>query len=392
MYLYEGFPWDAPPTRIHTLRATGVGQFGETLAHLGDVNRDGYSDLVVGTFEGNRASVFLGGGTGLAATPTVLGGGDALERFGSGVAGVGDVNGDGFDDLAVAARSADGGPPLARVFLGGAGGIATDAAATLTTQGLTSLDVTVSAAGDVNGDGFADVALGVHGATGNAGVVHVFYGGAAGLAETPAATLVGADPVGYFGLRVAPAGDVNGDGYADLFVGAPAATDGAGKVVVFHGGAQGLRVGATLPGPPRAQLGDWIAAGADLDGDGFPELIASAPGTSGGAGSVMVFRGGAGGVARDPWVTRDAIDGVDSGYGQALLASDVDFDGRVDLVVSSSNAGSNHGRVYIYRGGPEGLAVTPVPLSGTDGAQAVFGWALARVWRTQRHVDAFYAL
>jgi hypothetical protein len=395
VYLYEGVTEGSTLSLVTTRRGTGTMNFGQSLAHAGDVNRDGYADLLVGTLEGNRASLYLGGQGALAATPTVLQGGDALARFGVGVAGVGDVNGDGFDDIAVAARSADGAPGLARVFHGGGEGITLEPAVTLTTRGATSLDVTVASAGDVNGDGFADVALGVDGASGGAGVVHVFHGGASGLEDAPAVTLAGADLLGSFGSRLAPAGDVNGDGYGDLFVAAPEAMDQRGRVSVFYGGPRGLSAVAatTLLGrAARARLGYGVASGADLDGDGFTDLITSEPGYPANLGSVLVFRGGAEGIARTPWRTRDGVEGADSAFGFMLLPVDLNFDGRVDLVVTAVGAGSNHGRAHVYLGEPGDLARTPLPVSGLDGAQAVFGWAIAGLWAPRPRVDAFCSL
>src|ERR1019366_4409093 len=95
---------------------------------------------------------------------------------------------------------------------------------------------TVAFAGDINGDGYDDVIVGGDGTLTGAGRAYVYLGGASGLAASPATTLVGPDPTSRFGASVAGAGDINGDGYADVIVGAP----GVQRAYVFLGGAAGL--------------------------------------------------------------------------------------------------------------------------------------------------------
>jgi len=384
VYLWEA-PYENHVAAGAVIRRGSAGsEFGVSLAEAGDVNGDGYSDLVVGAQLANRASLFLGGAGGLAVAPTQRDGGDAHERFGEAVAGVGDVNGDGLDDVAVAARSAEGASARALVFHGDADGVAREASAALFPGADVALYLTVGAAGDVNGDGFADVVLGAPTVQGTAGAAYVFHGGPDGLPPAPSVTLPGVDLAGLFGNRLAAAGDVNGDGYGDLFVTAAGAAGRRGRVYVFHGGPGGLDAVAavTLDGPaPGSGLGAAVARGADLDNDGFADLVVSASGFPVNLGSVRVHRGGPSGVAREPWLTRDGLDGADAGHGHMLLTGDYDRDGRADLVVTAVGASSNTGRAYLYLGAAGGFAERPIPITGPDGVQAVFGWALARARR-----------
>ena len=190
------------------------------------------------------------------------------------------MNGDGYDDLIIGAPRADpngkGGAGETHVVYGGASAPGTDGVLELPaldgTNGftLTGIDradwsgFSVSSAGDVNGDGYDDLIIGARFADLNgerfAGESYVVYGGASapgtgGVFELSALdgangfTLTGVDPGDQSGRAVSSAGDVNGDGYDDLFIGAPLAEPhgerGAGEAYVVYGGATGTE--STVP-------------------------------------------------------------------------------------------------------------------------------------------------
>jgi len=397
VYLYTGGV--ESPTAMPSSRRTGPSgsEFGTSVANVGDVNRDGYVDLAVGAQGADRVYVYLGRADGLSSAATVIDGGKDVTRFGHEVSGAGDVNGDGFDDLVVGARSTGEPLGLAQVFLGGADGIATTPAFTLTAQGDASQDVSAVGAGDLNGDGFEDIALGADTAAGSAGRVHVFHGGPAGLTATASRSLDGTDALGQFGVALARGGDVNGDGYGDLIVGAPYATvrrasaqdaavrdlPQAGKVFVFHGDSAGVgpRAATTLEGTfANGALGRFVSAGADIDGDGYADLLVNAHNDPEYAGSIRAHRGGPNGVNRAVFLQRNGVDGVDTGYGHVTsIAGDLNRDGYIDLVVTATGVTHNTGRVYVYFGEPGGtVRMIPVLITGPGGPQGVFGWSLAR--------------
>ena len=119
---------------------------------------------------------------------------------------------------------------------------------------------------DYNGDGLADVAVGQPGPA--SGVVAVFYGTAAGVSASPDVLMTGGD---QFGRAVATVGDVNGDGYVDLAV---ASGGDPGTVNVYDGGAAGPTLGnALLPGPVTSGFGATMAAAGDVNGDGYGDLV-----------------------------------------------------------------------------------------------------------------------
>ncbi|MCI5097169.1 MAG: hypothetical protein MRY77_12715 [Rhodobacteraceae bacterium] len=282
--------------------ASGDGS-GRFVASAGDVNGDGFDDVIVGAwgaapngaFLAGESYVVFGSGDGFAASLSLsdlngqngfrLEGIDANHRSGVAVAPAGDVNGDGFDDVIVGAYPATsngtgrGGESYV-VFGSGAGFPASMSLADLNgqngfhlfgtdTAGL--LGWSVSSAGDVNGDGLADLIVGIvlavpHGGQ-IAGQSYVVFGSDAGFPPTLSLSdlnglngyrLDGIDPYDQSGISVASAGDVNGDGYDDLVVGANGADpDGmrdAGESYVIFGAATGFRQ-ASVAGTDGA---DWL--------------------------------------------------------------------------------------------------------------------------------------
>ena len=176
----------------------------------------------------------------LATTPaTTLTGGAVNNYFGITVATAGDVNGDGYADVVVGAQGYSSSIGRAYVYLGTASGLPTAAATTLTGEAASNLfGGSVAPAGDVNGDGYADVVVGAKGYSTSTGRVYVYLGSATGLATPAATTLTGEAASDEFGGSVAPAGDVNGDGYADLVVGARRYSSSTGRAYVYLGSAK----------------------------------------------------------------------------------------------------------------------------------------------------------
>ncbi len=232
--------------------------YGASIASAGDVDGDGFGDLVVGapyaTLSGHvrvgTVSVYLGSASGLIASPSniITVNGDTIEAFGASVAGAGDVNGDGYDDIIVGAplaiREGRVNTGVVRVYLGSASGISS--APSSTYEGTSPDDrfgASVAGAGDVNGDGYDDVIVGAwfasRGARSVAGEVRLFFGGALGLSRDASHVFEGATSDVGLGIAVAGAGDVNCDGFSDVVVGAsrssPGGRERAGEARIYHG-------------------------------------------------------------------------------------------------------------------------------------------------------------
>lgn len=282
--------------------------FGFSVAAAGDVNRDGYGDVVVGTFldlgsiDPAPLHVHLGGPNGLSDAPSSISTSSSLS-LGTSVAGACDVNGDGYQDV-IAGASTD----EAFVFLGGPEGLSETQDNHLTGTGSFGLDV--ACAGDVNGDGYADALVGAP----EDGEAHLFLGSAEGLSE-PQATLSGA---GQFGLAVSSAGDINGDGYSDIAVG------GNGSVEVFLGGPTGVgSVPNSVLVGASPYFGDAISA-SDTNGDKLSDILVTQVGLKNNGedvwtGSIYVFLGSNFGVSSEPAVTLISPEG-DEGYGFSIAS------------------------------------------------------------------------
>jgi hypothetical protein len=285
----------------------------ESIAGAGDVNGDGFADVLVGSPLSSSVQVYFGSSSGIAATPALVLRGASEDRFGYSAASAGDVNGDGFADIVVGSPT----PPTNRgrvsVFHGSATGIAVSAARVLEGAEGDGTGYTMAGAGDVNGDGFADIIVGAHLATvrglGTAGTTSVYHGSAAGIAGTPSRVLelAGAEVNDLFGMAVAGAGDINGDGFSDIVVGAPAAGT-QGRCAVHLGSSGGIssvaqRILEGEAADTYGNLGSRVAAG-DLNADGYSDVIVSSPSASLGSminvGRVNVYFGRPEGVRMTP--------------------------------------------------------------------------------------------
>jgi len=365
-FVYRGGPSGVATEPLTTLTGpAGSWYFGLSVATAGDVNGDGYADVLVGARidwdTSGQALLYLGGASGLA-TPAAatLTGEDQGSYFGESVAPAGDVNGDGYADVVVGAYGYGSLTGRAYVYLGGAGGLATTAATTLT--GAASGDrfgVSVAAAGDVNGDGYADVVVGAPGYSSSTGRAHVYLGGASGLATTPVTTLTGAAAGDKFGVSVATAGDVNGDGYADLVVGAMGYGSFTGRAYVYLGGASGLATTAatTQTGEANSLFGYSVATAGDVNGDGYADVVVGASSYDNGKGRAYVFLGAASGLATPAATTLAGLGTAFESFGSSVAtAGDVNGDGYADVVFASVGFSDNTGQGYVFLGGPFGLA------------------------------------
>jgi hypothetical protein len=310
-----------------------------------DLNADGLFDVVVGG--SGAAWLFSGARSGLPTRPTTqIPTPAGATQFGNAVAGIGDVNGDGFGDIAIAAF----GSSNVYIYFGAATTLAPSPSRTLTPPGgSATFGISVSGAGDVNGDGYADLLVGASGSS----TAYVYYGSAIGIGSTPATTLV-AGPTGSMGGRsVASAGDVNGDGVGDVIVGSPAANEA--RVFLGRAGA-GLDPSApiVLSGPASSSFGRWVAGAGDGNGDGFADVLVSAPGGN----TAFVYLGSSSGPSPTGVPLVGPSGSTTFGNG-ADLVPDADGDGFDEVVVGAS--GNNV--ALVWRGNAT-MAAMPTTLSG----------------------------
>ena len=368
--------------------------FGAVLGTAGDVNGDGYDDVIVGarrydSYRG-RAYVYLGSPTGLRATAvwsnTGEGGGD---HYGWSVGTAGDVNGDGYDDLIVGAYGYDSERGRTYVYHGSVTGPNPDADWVATgekTYDMLGRDV--GTAGDVNGDGYSDVIIGApydpwSGPDSDPGKAYVYHGSATGLEAGAAWAAAGENPEDYFGSAVGSAGDVNGDGYADVIVGAQYNDEGgesAGKAYVYYGGASGpasTSAGWTATGEDSDhQLGIAVGAAGDVNGDGYDDVIVGALGYDQERGKAYVYHGSATGLLIGSADWSATGEGGWHYFGFAAgTAGDVNDDGYADVIIGAYGRDSKRGKTYVYHGSSTGLSPGWADWTATGEAQEDrFGW------------------
>jgi hypothetical protein len=333
------------------------------VARLGDVNGDGYDDAVFEGLNGDRADLYLGGKSGFVTTrawslPYV-------RVFG----GVGDVNHDGLNDVLISNRVDDVGH--LRIFPGTPDGLGAEPIWHIDSQtGPIPGWSSAALAGDVNGDGFADLIVGDGSCHVTGGRLYLFLGTAQGLSTTPSQYRKEAYPCSGLGLRVAAPGDVNGDGYADVL--AARQEDAESLLYVYFGEPAGLRAEPWI-GHLNYDDGDpfytsSIAGLGDASGDGFADFAAGAwyyLNSTWDRGRALAYMGSSGTMrTTESWRVYESNydnNDVDGTFGGALAAAgDVNGDGLGDLVVGDtgydSKAGFDDGAAYVYFGGGDAPA------------------------------------
>ena len=428
----------------------GGDQSGRSVSGAGDINGDEVADLIIGAFTANPNGggsgesyvVFGGALTGSTGTVElssldgsdgfVINGIDGVDYSGVSVGGAGDINGDGVADLIIGANRADPNGNIdageSYVIFGGAGTGSTgavelsslDGTDGFVINGIDGVDYSgfsVSGAGDINGDEVAYLIIGAYLADPNgdlyAGESYVVFGGA-GTGSTGALELSsldgndgfvinGIDEFDFSGISVSGAGDINGDGVADLIIGAdfavPNGNDYAGESYVVFGGAfvggTGTLELSSLDGSDGFvingidggdQSGHSVSGAGDINGDEVADLIIGAyladPNGNLYAGESYVVFGGSGvggagtvelsGLDGSDGFVINGIDELDSSGISVSGAGDINADEVADLILGAfaadPNGNVNAGESYVIFGGAGVGSTGAVELSSLDGS------------------------
>ncbi len=334
------------------------------------------------------------------------------DEAGYSVAWAGDVNNDGFDDLLIGAPFAVNdstgdvdagkayvvfgkgtpftGPVNLASIAAGVGGFAIRGEQTLDQAG-----TTVAAAGDLNGDGFADIVVGATSGDGpgdvrpQAGAAYVVYGKAGtaavnltNIAAGSGGFVIHGASAGDLASRGIAAGDLNGDGVSDLLIGAPQA-DGAGAGYVVYGSLSGYPAqvdlldigngigGFKLPGATSGYSGGVRVAVGDVNGDNIADMLIASPG--GGRATLVL---GSASLANDPLPLANAgitftgttIQGAGDAGTDVAIVGDVNGDGIQDYAITAPTASSGAGQAWVIYGTRAGLPST-ISLAGLDASQ-----------------------
>ncbi len=367
MYHIKRFPWLVVSLAVIALATIGArvvhaqcstyavfegegaeDRFGKSVNGAGDVDGDGYADVIVGAWANENGGADAGAAYVYSGQTTALiyawyGEAD-LDNFGWSVAGVGDVNSDGRDDVIVGARNA-GGTGKAYLYSG------MDGSLLHTFVGALADDVfgwSVAKAGDVNGDLIPDIIIGApcEIALTNPGSAYVY----SGADYSQLHVFTGESAGDAFGSEVSGAGDVNLDGRADVIVGARFNDAGgmdAGRAYVYSG-LDGSSIHVFTGASAGNGFGFSVSGGVDLNEDTYPDLIVSAN-DAGNVGAVHTFSGQTGALLYT--LVGEAIDDE---FGRSVAGvGDLSNDGVPDVVVGAKfndAGGNNAGRAYIYSG------------------------------------------
>ena len=432
----------------------GGTNFGSSIKPAGDVNGDGFEDVIIGAYYENvnaGAAYILFGKSGGFSPPPNLDDLKATDGFvirgvnggipgpadyaGTAVSGAGDVNGDGFDDILVATArySATANGSAGYVVFGKANNTevnlsSIDAGASdslgfrLTGFGSTPDFNAANAAatgGDLNGDGFDDIVFGGPrtnvGASYGVGAAYVVFGKENGFANLNISDLNGtngfrftdsqavgdASNQAYIGSSVSIGGDINGDGFDDLIVGAPKFDYGAynGRVFVVFGrtsfsatvevnslnGTTGFTATGVLN--EKAATGAAVSSGGDINGDGIDDFVVGAPGSDdythvtgrvyvvfgktniGSSGSLNLTQ-----IAGSSGFILNGAANYDVAGTSVDITGDINGDGFNDVVIGaptisseSTAPGANNGQAYVVFGRSNVSTTAPSNLSSLNG-------------------------
>lgn len=378
-FIYHGSITGINTTAAAMVESNQIGaELGVSVASAGDVNGDGYSDVIVGAYlydNGQGAAfVYHGSATGVNTTAAAIVDENQADAWiGYSVAGAGDVNGDGYSDVIVGAYQYDNGESdegAAFVYHGSASGISTTAAIILESNQANALfGYSVGDAGDINGDGYSDVIVGAYfydnGET-DEGAAFVYLGSTAGITSITAKMIESNQADAWLAYSVGGAGDVNGDGYGDVIVGVQFYDNGQGNegaAFVYHGSATGINIipASVLESNQRnASMGNSVASAGDVNGDGYSDVIVGAYFYDNGQvdeGAAFIYQGSATGVNT---IATDTIDNnqFNAQMGVSVAsAGDVNGDGYSDVIVGDyryDNGETDEGAAFTYHGSATG--------------------------------------
>lgn len=376
VFAFHGGPGGLRTIPARIIASTQKGSyFGSSLASAGDINGDGYDDILIGAKNYNNlyssegaAFVYYGSPSGLSPTPAwSFYGGQKSAQLGASVSAAGDINRDGYADVVVGApwyKDTYDREGAAFIFFGSESGLST-APDVIFTGGKTNAQFgySVAGAGDTNCGSYAGLIVGAPYYSNQpeaVGAVFLYTGSETGLVLTR--TILGAGPFSgvLFGAAVSSAGDVNNDGCDDVLVGAPNYSgnhDREGAALVYLGSRDGLittPVWMASGGQASSGFGAAVAPAGCVNDDPFPDILVGAylyRDDQPAEGRVFLYAGGPSGPSTSPSWTADG-NKAETKFAFSLgPAGDVNGDGFIDIIVGApayKSSNYTNGRAFVY--------------------------------------------
>lgn len=366
--------------------AAGGDYYGFSVASAGDVNADGFDDIIIGApfndaagTDAGRAYIYFGGLVTDFTADVIINGFAVNGKLGYSVSPAGDVNNDGYDDVIIGSTGMNSNTGAAFIYFGAS---LMNNVYDIAMYGGTSGELfgySVASAGDINGDGYSDVICGAYAYSGYQGRVWAFYGGAA-MDNVFDIQFASGDPGSGFGISVSGAGDVNSDGFSDIVIGEVLGPSSYGKVFVYFGGLSPDNLpDVTMTGiTPADYFGCSVSSAGDVNGDGFDDVIAGAFYYNSSAGAAYLFYGGAS-MNNTADVTYFGVAGSDFFGAMVSGAGDVNGDGFKDVIAGARQndaGGNNAGCAYIFYGGTVSNNVPDAVFNGSV-SNDQFGFSVA---------------
>lgn len=357
--------------------------FGQSVSSAGDVNNDGYDDIIIGAYGYNsrqgRAYIYFGSSDLSNTTPLIFTGEATGNNFGYSVSSAGNVNGDDYDDVIIGAYGFNVSRGKAYIYFGDA---SMDATADFTVTGIgisNNLGRSVACAGLVNADAYSDIIIGANGVNTNKGAAYLFYGsltiGGNVTSANAALTFSGESSNNHFGRSVSSAGDFNNNGYDDIIIGAWGYSSSRGRAYIYYGGPAIDNIAdITMTGEASNNyFGASVSKAGNINNDVYDDVIVGAFGYNTSTGRAYIYNGN----NSNDGIADLTINGlsINSYLGYSVgYAGNIDNDSYDDFIVGSYRYNNYAGRADIFTGSssPDNIVDVEILGPGTDNKYGSF--------------------